>query len=75
MSRELYIVCPSGPGAPRPWKLLTDGEPMGFHDTAVMLCRNRWKLLGKKSELQVHGKDGQIKVKNTYGEDPRSTKG
>lgn len=82
--RDLYIVCLASPGAPRPWQLLRDGELMGYHDTqkgaqdtAVLLCRNRLKLLGRKAELQVHGKDGRIKIKNknTYGDDPPETRG
>jgi uncharacterized protein YdaT len=28
-----------------------------------------------KSELIVHGRDGAIREKNTYGKDPRSIKG
>ncbi len=28
-----------------------------------------------KSELLVHGRDGKIRERNTYGKDPRSSKG
>jgi len=47
----------------------------GAHDAARMVARNRLKLLGKLAEVQVHGKDGQIRLKDTYGDDPVETKG
>ena len=82
MKRDLYIVCPAGANAPRPWKLERNGEVCSHHDTqqgaidcGVLLARNRLKLLGKNAELQIHGKDGQIKDKRTYGDDPREIKG
>ncbi|WP_271678851.1 DUF2188 domain-containing protein [Thermomonas mangrovi] len=82
MTRDLYIVLPAKAGDEKPWKLTRNGEPMGFHNTqqgaidcAVLLCRNRLKLLGKLAELQIHGRDGQIKDKRTYGDDPPETKG
>lgn len=82
MNRELYTVTPAGNGAPRAWELRRDGEVRGYFDTqqaaincGVMLARNRLKLLGKRSELQIHGRDGQIKDKRTYGDDPPETRG
>lgn len=82
MNRDLYIVCPAGANAPRAWKVERNGEICSYHDmqiaaidTAVLLCRNRLKMLGKTAELQIHGKDGQIKDKRTYGDDPEATRG
>ena len=82
MSREQYIVCPSRAGEPRPWKLIRDGYVLGYYytqeaaqDTARMVAHNRLKLLGKLAEVQVHGKDGQIREKDTYGDDPAEIPG
>jgi hypothetical protein len=82
VSRKIYTVTPASPGAPRPWVLRRDGYVLGYHDTqkgahdnARLLATNRLKLLGKLAEVQVHGKDGQIKRKDTYGDDPPETKG
>jgi hypothetical protein len=30
---------------------------------------------GSKSEALLHGRDGKIRERNTYGQDPRRTKG
>lgn len=82
MNRDLYTVTPAGDNAPRAWVLRRNGDVLSYADTqqaaidtGVLLARNRLKLLGKTAELQVHGKDGQIKDKRTYGDDPTETKG
>ena len=82
MTRDLYTVTLAGPGAPRPWVLRRNGDVCAYYDTqqgaidaGVMVCRNRLKLLGKLAELQINGRDGQIKDKRTYGDDPIETKG
>lgn len=82
MKRDLYIAGPCRGDEPRQWKLTRNGDVLAYHDTqkaaidnGVMLCRNRLKLLGKLAELQIKGKDGQIKDTRTYGDDPRETKG
>ena len=81
-ARDLYTVTPAPGNAPRRWVLRRNGDVLGHYDTqqgaidaAVLVCRNRLKLLGRNAELQIHGKDGQIKDKRTYGDDPRETKG
>ena len=80
--RDLYTVTPAPGNAPRRWVLRRNGDVLAYHDTqqgaidaAVLVCRNRLKLLGRNAELQIHGKDGQIKDKRTYGDDPIETKG
>lgn len=80
--RELYIAGPSPNGAARPWRLTRDGEVLGEWETkgetveaAVRTCRYRLKVLGALAELQIKGKDGQIKDCRTYGSDPESSKG
>jgi len=82
VNRDLCTVTLAGPGAPRPWVLRRNGDVLGYYDTqqgaidtGVLVCRNRLKLLGKLSELQIHGRDGQIKDKRTYGDDPGGTPG
>ena len=82
MNRDIYTVTPAGANAPRAWVLRRNGDVMSYADTqqaaidtGVMLCRSRLNLLGKLAELQIHGKDGQIKDKRTYGDDPPETKG
>lgn len=82
MTRDICTVTPAGHSAPRPWVLRRNGDVLGYYDTqqgaidtGVMVCRNRLKLLGKLSELQIHGKDGQIKDRRTYGDDPIETEG
>lgn len=82
MSRDIYIAGPAGDQAPRAWKLTRNGDLLSYHDTqkaavdsGVGLCRNRLSVLGKLAELQIRGKDGQIKDTRTYGDDPASIKG
>lgn len=82
MSREIYTVTPAGDDASKPWVLRREGEVLGHYDTqkaatdcAETVARYRLKVLDKLSEVQVHGKDGQIRAKDTYGDDPPETKG
>lgn len=77
MKRDRYIVGPAGAGSDKPWSLTRNSEPLGEHDTqqgavdcAVLLCRNRLKLLHRDAELQIKGKDGRIQDCRTYGHDP-----
>ena len=80
--RERYTVGPSPKGAGKPWTLDRDGDVLGEWDTqedaidaARTVCRYRLSVLGKLAELQIRGKDGQIKDTRTYGDDPVETKG
>lgn len=82
VTRDLYTVTLAPGNAPRPWVIRRNGDVLAYYDTqqgaadaARMVARNRLKLLGKLSEVQVHGKDGQIKRKDTYGDDPQETAG
>lgn len=45
--------------------------------TARVWCRSLAKTQGtnKRLELQVRTKDGQIKIKDSYGSDPRTRRG
>lgn len=82
MNRELYTVTPAGDGAPKPWALRRDSDVLGYFDhqedaadAGRTVARYRLKVLGKLGELQVHGRNGQIRAKDTFGDDPPETKG
>lgn len=38
-------------------------------------CRMMWKRFAVPSEIHIHAKDGTIRAKDTYGNDPVETKG
>ena len=38
-------------------------------------CNVMWKQMGVPSETWVHGMDGQVRLKDSSGRDPRETKG
>lgn len=82
MSREIYTITPAGKDAEHPWVLRRDSDVLGYFDTqdaaaeaGRTVARYRLKVLGKLGELQVHGKDGRIRLKDTFGDDPVETKG
>ena len=82
MSREIYTITPAGKDAENPWVLRRDSDVLGYFDTqdaaaeaGRTVARYRLKVLGKLGELQIRGKDGQIKDTRTYGDDPASIKG
>ena len=56
---------PAARGAPRPWLLSRNGDPLGHHDTQQgaistgdLLCRNRFKLLGRTAVMHINDRDG-----------------
>jgi hypothetical protein len=60
------------------WAVLGEGNSRATstHNTqqeAIKSARNI--AINQKSELVIHGKDGRIRDKNSYGNDPRSSKG
>lgn len=42
---------------------------------ARYLARGRWRNNGELTQLIVCGKNGRIQYENTYGKDPRRSKG
>jgi Uncharacterized protein conserved in bacteria (DUF2188) len=60
------------------WQVEVEGNDRAFstHDTqAEAIPRGRQMAMRNESELLVHGKDGKIRERNTYGRDPKSSKG
>lgn len=65
---------------PRPsgWAVLPEGagRASSVHPTqAEAISRGRERARAERSELLVHGENGRIRERSTYGRDPRSTKG
>jgi len=53
-----------------------NGKATSVHSTqAEAIQRGRDIAKNQKSELLIHGKDGQIREKNSYGNDPYPPKG
>lgn len=78
MKRTNYHVVKDGAA----WHAKVDGQSVDAHSKKAELlrqlrihCRVMWKSHGVPSELHIHGKDGIIKSKDTYGNDPVETKG
>jgi len=60
------------------WKIKEGGTEVGFGGfktqiEAIAVAREVAK--SKKEELAIHGLNGQIREKNSYGNDPRNIKG
>lgn len=59
------------------WAVETEGaqarETFDTQEEAVAVGAARAKT--KKVELFIHGRDGKIRERNTYGHDPRDIKG
>jgi hypothetical protein len=52
------------------------GRARSTHDTQREAARDgRDVARANNSELLIHGRDGEIRARNTYGRDPRRTKG
>lgn len=60
------------------WKVHTSGSTKAYRNTstqkeaiaiAIQVAKNN------NSELLIHGKNGQIREKNSYGNDPQKIKG
>ncbi len=59
------------------WAVKGEGEDYSsFHKTqaeAIQVARDIARR--EKSELYIHGRDGKIRARDSYGNDPRSSKG
>jgi hypothetical protein len=74
MAKGDVHVVPSDQG----WRveIAADGRARSVHRTQVEArAAARQIARQNKRELFVHGRDGQIRERNTYGKDPRKTKG
>lgn len=68
----LVQVMPEGDS----WKVMLDGAQQGSHSTqAEADAEGRALAQTKQLEYQLHGKDGQIRAKDSYGNDPRRITG
>lgn len=68
---DVHVV-PDGNG----WKVTHDGRTVSSHDTqATAEDAGRAEAKREACELVVHGTDGQIRKKESEGNDPRSTPG
>lgn len=70
--RNIHVV-PQG----RAWAVKPEGKPpTSTHRTQqAAVDKGRSQAKQNESELNVHGRDGQIREKNTYGRDPYPPKG
>jgi hypothetical protein len=60
------------------WRVEVEGSsrPRSTHSTQAEAAKAGRQVAKKnRSELLVHGRDGQIRMRNTYGSDPRRSKG
>ena len=72
MSSKSVHVVPSGDQ----WAVEEGGRQRSLHSTQAEAERaGREDAIRAQAELIVHGRDGQIERKNSYGSDPRDIKG
>lgn len=58
------------------WKVEQDGHTLSTHQTqedAIRVARERARA--DQGELEVHGEDGRIRERDSFGNDPRARKG
>jgi Uncharacterized protein conserved in bacteria (DUF2188) len=70
---DVHVV-PSEKG----WRVEVEGSSRArsTHSTQAEAARSARDLARRsKSELLIHGRNGQIRARNTYGHDPRKTEG
>lgn len=74
MSKKNVIVSPKGPGK---WTVKEAGrqEPVSSHRTQrAAIDRGEQIARKNESELIIQGRDGQIRSKDSYGNDPNPPK-
>ena len=74
MAKGDVHVVPSDQG----WRveIAADGRAKSLHRTQAEARQAAREIARRnKRELFVHGRDGQIRERNTYGKDPGRTKG
>jgi uncharacterized protein DUF2188 len=71
MATSVHVV-PSGDE----WAVEESGRKISTHRTQAEAERaGRDEAIRAKAELVVHGRDGQIEHKDSFGNDPRSVRG
>ncbi|TWG80391.1 uncharacterized protein DUF2188 [Cupriavidus gilardii J11] len=71
--RNIHVV-PHGSG----WNVSREGEPRpsSHHETQEEAIEVATDAAQREHvELIVHGRDGQIRMRNSYGHDPAATRG
>ncbi len=66
------VICPSG------WAVKVAGSSKATKITKTQkeaIDYGRTMAMNQQSELLIHGEDGRIRQKFSYGNDPRSIKG
>ncbi|HEV2746448.1 MAG TPA: DUF2188 domain-containing protein [Allosphingosinicella sp.] len=74
MSKKGQHVVPSKGG----WSVMKAGSPRATstHTTQAEAIQAATKIAqNQKTELYVHGRDGRIRERNSYGDDPHPPKG
>ncbi len=74
MAGRNFHVTPHGSG----WNVSREGEPVAssHHETqeeAIEVATDAARR--DRVELLVHGRDGQIRMRNSFGHDPAASKG
>ena len=75
MARDTHRIMPHKDGG---WQVKRDGGERASHRTET---KSEAEKLGRQisrnqeTELQVHGKGGEIQRSDSHGNDPRSSKG
>ena len=75
MTRDTHRVMPHKDGG---WQVKRDGGERASHLTET---KAKAETIGRaiskhqKTELQIHGKDGEIQRSDSHGHDPESSKG
>jgi hypothetical protein len=67
-------VIPSDKG----WRVQIEGTggARSTHPTQAEAAKTARRIAREnRSELLIHGRNGQVRARNTYGRDPRRTKG
>jgi hypothetical protein len=72
MAAESIHVVPSSDG----WKVEEGGRQLSTHETQAEAEKfARDEAMRSHAELVIHGRDGQIERKDSFGHDPRPVKG
>ncbi|HEX8696102.1 MAG TPA: DUF2188 domain-containing protein [Longimicrobium sp.] len=73
MSKNQHVVPQQGKWAVREPGARTNTSVHGTQDEAIKAAREIARKYG--SELVIHGRDGRIREKSSYGNDPHPPKG
>lgn len=75
MGKNQHVVYSTKDGK---WEVKSEGNKTAsavFDTQKAAMEKGRELAKEQKSELLVHGKNGEIRIRNSYGHDPRNVKG